>query len=605
MRKFSMNEIIKTTYKAYPRVTALVWVTALLFLSIVGRLFYLQIIKGKEFAAQAQSNSITPVRILAPRGYIYDRNFKSIVVNTNSKTLSIIPKYFFSNKNIERAQIQLAGITGMDIDELKEKIYTEKPEAFEPIVVKRSLTDREMSVLTEKKMSIDGLLVEQEPKREYPYDNLGCHILGYVGEINREQLKNSKYEKYKMGDMLGLSGLESFYDTELRGEDGMVYILTDSRGKQKEVRGRLEPKAGSDVVLTIDFRLQKYAEHLMERYKYNGVIISIVPKTGEILCMTSKPDYNLNYFSGKINAKEWKRLLRDKYNPLSNRVTQGIYSPGSIFKIAVGSGGLNERIVDVNDAFFCDGLYWIKTWPYKCWRPTGHGWVSFYKAVEQSCDIYFYKLGLKMKIELLYKYAKVFGLGEKTGIDLAGEKKGLVPSREWKSNVQKSTWFPGNTVMMSIGQGYLTANPLQVLNLVEAIANGGYTMQPHLMKAITMPGRKIIRLNTPKKLFDVSLDKGVMKTMQTALQLVVNSPSGTAKKAAISGYAVAGKTSSVENPNGETHAIFCGYAPYDNPEIITLVLIEHGGGGGDVAAPIAKEVMEYYFKTIKPKGEKR
>ena len=325
----------------------------------------------------------------------------------------------------------------------------------------------------------------------------------YVGEINREQLKNSKYEKYKMGDMLGLSGLESFYDTELRGEDGMVYILTDSRGKQKEVRGRLEPKAGSDVVLTIDFRLQKYAEHLMERYKYNGVIISIVPKTGEILCMTSKPDYNLNYFSGKINAKEWKRLLRDKYNPLSNRVTQGIYSPGSIFKIAVGSGGLNERIVDVNDAFFCDGLYWIKTWPYKCWRPTGHGWVSFYKAVEQSCDIYFYKLGLKMKIELLYKYAKVFGLGEKTGIDLAGEKKGLVPSREWKSNVQKSTWFPGNTVMMSIGQGYLTANPLQVLNLVEAIANGGYTMQPHLMKAITMPGRKIIRLNTPKKLFDV------------------------------------------------------------------------------------------------------
>jgi len=278
---------------------------------------------------------------------------------------------------------------------------------------------------------------------------------------------------------------------------------------------------------------------------------------------------------------------------------QWVYSPWSIFKVAAGMGGLDEKIIDTRATFLCEGIHWIKTWPYKCWRRSGHGWVNFNRAISESCDIYFYKLGLKMKVELLHKYAVMFGLGEKTGIDLPGEKSGAVPSREWKRRIRRMPWFPGNTVMMSIGQGFITSTPLQIMNIMCAMANDGYVMAPYIVKAVTLKGRKIYKKAEPKKLFELKVDKKNIKIIKKALRSVVHGRKGTGYKARIAGIKAAGKTGTVENPHGENHAMFAGFAPYKNPEIVAYVLVEHGGGGGETAAPIAKEIMEYYLKIMR------
>jgi penicillin-binding protein 2 len=353
------------------------------------------------------------------------------------------------------------------------------------------------------------------------------------------------------------------------------------------------------VVLTIDSRLQRYAEQLLDATGFAGSIIASDPKTGEILCMVSKPDYNLKYFSGGIDGRQWKQLLRDKKNPLNNRSIQGTYSPGSIFKVAVGMGAIQEKVVELNTSFLCEGIYWIKTWPYKCWRRSGHGWVDFYKGVAESCDIYFYKVGLKMKVEMLHKYGVMFGLGEQTGIDLPGEKSGMVPDREWKMRVDRSPWFPGNTVMMAIGQGYVNATPLQIMDVMGAMANSGYVMWPHVVKAITNDNRRIVKLIEPRKLFEIKASPENINIMRNALRLVMASGRGTGAKGRVEGIQMAGKTGTVENPQGENHAMFAGFAPYKNPEILVYVLVEHGGGGGDKAAPVAGDLIEYYLKVLK------
>jgi len=601
MIKDDISENIKNIYKNFQRLKIISWAFAVFFTVIAGRLFYLQIIRGGYYKKLAYDNCMHAVKNKAARGYIFDRNYTKLVNNISSNTFSVIPYYFSQNKDRDAAVAEIAKMLALDADLIKAKIDKNKQNLFEPVVIKRDISAKELADLKEKSDVISGLSIDQEPKRSYPFKSLASHTLGYVGEINEDQLKMQKYQGYSGGDIIGLSGIENTYDGVLRGDDGSILILTDAMGKQKQKKDEVMPKKGKDLVLTIDSKLQRFAESIMDNENRKGVVLMEEVKTGEILCIVSKPDYDLNYFSGKIDAKEWKKLLRDKYNPLTNRVTQGLYSPGSIFKVAVGTGGLNENVIDANTSFQCDGRYWIKTWPYKCWKSNGHGWVSFYKAVAESCDIFFYKLGLKMKVELLNKYALMFGLGQKTEVDLPGEKAGLVPSREWKQRVERSEWFPGNTVMMAIGQGYLIATPLQIINLMAAIANDGYCMVPHAAKAITLDDGSVYKNIEPKRLFDLNVRPEVIKMMKTALRMVVGSYAGTAKKASVPGIKVAGKSGTVQNPHGETHAMFAGFAPFDDPEVVIYVLVEHGGGGGDVAAPIASKVLEYYFKTSRKK----
>ena len=596
-----VKENIKNTYTRFIRVRVLAWIVSGIITLLAGRMFYLQVIRGGYYKKLADSNCVSIVKARAPRGYIYDRNYKPLVANKPSFIVSVIPYYFTQNKDAEKAISGLAAILDMAPQDIKDRLAQTRDYKLEPITIKRELSEKELSLLAEKSIEISGITVGQEPDRSYDLGSTASHMLGYVGEITDDQLKGGKYPDYSAGDIIGQTGVENYYDTDLRGDDGVMYILTDAHGKQKEILQTLQPKQGKNLVLTIDYRLQKHAEDLLEKSGFAGAIVASDPKTGEILCMVSKPDYDLKYFSGSVDEKEWKRLIRDKKNPLSNRAIQGLYSPGSIFKITVGLGALNEKVIDTTTSFLCEGIYWIKTWPYKCWKRAGHGWVDFYKGVAESCDIYFYKVGLKMKVELLHKYAVMFGLGEKTGIDLPGEKEGLVPDREWKMRVDRSPWFPGNTVMMAIGQGYLEATPLQIMDIMAAIANSGYVMRPHIVKAITDNNRRILRLVEPQKLFDLKVTPENIEIMRKALRLVVSSGRGTGQRGRVEGIQMAGKTGTVQNPQGETHAMFSGFAPYDNPEIVVYVLAEHGGEGGSVAAPIAGDLIEYYLKGIKGK----
>lgn len=597
MAKNEIIDSIKNIYNRFVRIKFMAWLVSFSVIIVVIKMFYLQVIKGDYYRKLADSNCVNIVKIRAPRGYIYDRNYQPLVINKAAYKLDVIPYYFKKNQDINKSLNEIARIIKMPVEEIEEKIKEYREYILEPITIKRNLDEKEISMLEEETIKINGISISQEPKRFYNYNSLASHVIGYIGEISRNQLKNNV--EYSPGDIMGQTGVENFYDKELRGKDGVMYILTDAFGKQKEIINIVSPKQGNNLVLTIDYNLQRYAERLMDENNYKGVIIASNPKTGEIFCLVSKPDYNLNYFSGTVDIKKWKKLIRDKANPLNNRVVQGLYSPGSIFKIVVGIGGINENIIDTTTSFLCEGIFWIKVWPYKCWKRSGHGYVDFYRAVAESCDIYFYKLGLKMKVELLHKYAVMFGLGDKTGIDLPGEKAGLVPSREWKRRTDRMPWFPGNTVMMSIGQGYITATPLQIMNIMAVMANKGYAMQPFIVKAITAKNRRIIKLTEPKRLFDIKVSEKTINIMRNALRLVVQSDRGTGTKARIKSIISAGKTGTVENPHGETHAMFAGFAPFDNPEIVVFVLIEHGGNGGDVAAPIAGNIIDYYLRLKK------
>ncbi len=601
--KDDIFERIKGVYKNLVRINTMGWVVSVCMLLLLLRTFYLQAVRGDYYKKQAEENCITIKKIPASRGYIYDRNYVQLVVNKPSNSAIVIPYYFGENPDRQKALSDLAAILSMETAEIEEKITTQSGDRefmLMPVTVKRNISESEMSQLKEARIKISGIDTAQEPKRFYEFKNTASHVLGYTGEITAEQLKYDRYrDKRQRGDVIGQTGLENYYDDTLRGEDGAIYIVTDAHGRQLKEKKRVEPKQGKNIVLTLDYRLQKYAENLLEGSKFTGVIIAAEPKTGEILCMASKPDYNLNYFSGSINATEWKKLLRNKSNPLNNRAIQGQYSPGSIFKVAVGTGALNENVVTTTDSFLCEGIYWIKTWPYKCWKRAGHGYMDFYHGVAESCDIYFYKVGLKMKVELLNKYGLMFGYGEKTGIDIPGEKAGLVPSREWKLRTDRSPWFPGNTVMMSIGQGYVSGTPLQIMDNLAIMANGGYCMVPHLMKVVTNDTRRILESYQPKKLLELNVKPEVIEIMRSALRMVVSR--GTGSKSRVQGMSISGKTATVQNVHGENHAMFAGYAPSGNPEIVVYVLVEFGGGGGDAAAPIASQIFDFYFNTMRGK----
>ncbi len=597
MAENDIRKKIKNIYKVLLRIRAVSWAVSIAMAVLVGRLFYLQVIKGDYYAGLAESNCVSPVKVRAPRGEIYDRNYKKLVGNSPSYTVGIVPYYFAKNEDKKGAIKEIADILDMKPPAIQKKLSRAGDYVLEPVIIKRDVSGEELSLIAERSIEISGLSTGQEPKRYYEEGSLAPHILGYVGEIAGRQLDTKKYEKYRQGDIIGQAGIENYYNDVLKGKDGAVYILTDAKGRQESIIKKIEPQKGKNIVLTIDYRLQKYAEQVMEAHGYKGAVIAIEPESGEILCMASKPDFDIKKFSGKIDIRYWKKIMRKRDYPMTNRAVQGLYSPGSIFKIPVALGALNEGVVGTEETILCEGIHWIKTWPYKCW--TSHGWVNFKKSIRESCDIYFYLLGQEMKVELLRKYALMFGLGEKTGVDLPGEKDGVVPSREWKRRVMRTSWFPGNTVMLSIGQGFITSTPLQILNIMCAMANRGYAMTPRFLKAITLDDRTIYRQQESRKLFSVKAGDKDIKTLNSALRSVVSGYRGTGANAAVKGIKVAGKTGTVENPQGETHAMFAGFAPYDDPEITVFVLVEHGGGGGQVAAPIAGSIIEYYLKIMR------
>lgn len=587
--------------RANSRVNQMGHIIILIFVVLVGRMFWLQFVHGQEFRTQADKNRIRLMPITAPRGTFYDRNGNLLATSRPGFTVSLVP---ISGPIADDVIVKLAKILDTNPDTIRKKI-SQQDNPLEPIRIRNDVGPEIISQIEERNDELPGVVLEVQAVRNYIYNELGAHMFGYIGEISDEELGKKKQEGYKQGDQIGKFGLEKYYDKELRGEDGGSQIEVDVNGRPQQMLGKKEPIRGNSLVLTIDAKIQKAAEQSMDNQlaflqdKYGNVnakaaaAVVMNPQTGEILAMVSRPTFNPNQFNGGISAKDWKVINDNPFNPMLNRAIGASYPPGSSFKIVTGSAALDLGKVTPEEKILDTGQHWLV--------PKGNahnealGWIDFRVALAKSDNVYFYELGNRVGIDNLEKYARAYGLGAVTGIDLFGEDDGLVANQKYKEKVYGEEWYLSETFDAAIGQGFQLATPIQMASVISQVASGGHRYQPYLVKQIISPDGKVLKDVQPTEVGGVKLSEKNLQAIREGLRDVAT-PTGTA------GYIfegfpimVAGKTGTAENPHGDDHGWFVAYAPYDNPTIAVAVIVEQGGYGSDAAAPIARKIMEAAF----------
>lgn len=558
------------------------------FSVLVISLWYLQMIKGEEFKERAVGNCIRSLVEDAPRGRIYDRQEELLVTNRPAVVVSIIPAEV---DDLEKLSERLSKIIGISPEEISQIVKNYRENPFKPVKILDDCKTNKIVEIEERKDELKGVVLEVKPRRDYLYHDFAAHSLGYVGEIDKEELQQFGNPKFQGGDIIGKAGLEKYYDDILRGEKGGKEVEVDALGQEITTLLYQKPVPGKDLVLTIDRDLQLYGENLL--FDKNGSIMVSDPNSGEILALVNRPSFSPNLFANGISSSDWQRLSSDADYPLTNRSVQGLYSPGSIFKVVTVVAALEEGVTDRKRKIYCSGSFELAGRVFTCWKETGHGSLSIIDAIANSCNIYFYTLGKDLGIERFSKYMQKFGLGEKTGIDLPAEAIGTIPSAQWKEREVKEIWFPGDTINLSIGQGYLLLTPLQVHTIICAIAAEGEIYKLHLAKKIISADGNTVEEIKPEIHKRVNLSSDTFKIIKEGLRQTILK--GTGWRANIQELAVAGKTGTAQNPQGETHAWFIGFAPYEDPEICITVFLENGGEGGEAAAPIARAMLEKYF----------
>ena len=570
------------------------------------RLWQLQILKGDEYESFSRHNRIRFVRVPAPRGRILDRNGKEFVRNRPSFDLYINLEYVV---DAERLTIDLSRITSIPPEAIREKLdRAHTSSRFGSVLIAKDIgRDVLAQVEPRRSTTLRGVEIEVNHVRQYPNGSTGAQFLGYVGMVTEGELREN--ERFKKGDLVGKTGVEKEYERYLRGRDGVRQIATDALGRVvdpylfKEDFVNVDAVAGNDVVLTVDLDLQREAEAALGDKA--GAVVVVEVGTGRILALASSPSFNPDIFVTGIEEKEWKALLNDKRSPMINRATQGAYAPGSVFKIISAVGLLEEGVVDADTQFYCPGYYRIGSYVYRCWKRSGHGWVNLHRALVESCDVYFYTAVEKLGIDRLSRYMGLFGLGRPTGIGIA-ERAGVSPNRRWKREVKGKPWYHGDTVLTAIGQGYVGVTPLQIAMMTSAVANGGKMMKPLLVGSVVGHSGEVVDEFPPQTKYGLKLSASTLKQLRSALVDAVNGPKGTGRAARLRKVVVAGKTGTAQVVSNKSrldvwehndHGWFTSYAPSDSPEIAVTVLVEHGGGGGKVAAPIARRILEFYFKA--------
>ncbi|MFQ5904237.1 MAG: penicillin-binding protein 2, partial [Candidatus Binatia bacterium] len=461
----------------------------LLFSVLLLQFWYLQVINEEKFKRLAENNRIRVISLQGPRGLIYDRNKRSIVSNRPSFNLTLVPEDVqepdaileLFNRNVD-----------LDMEEAKEKIGKAYP--YKPLVIKRDISRQELAFIEEHKIDLPGVNFQIEPLRFYKFNDLGAHILGYLGEISEVQLKSQRDGEYRSGDMIGQYGLEKEFEPLLKGVRAHKLVEVDALGKEIKVlqNGKFIP--GHSLVLTLDLDLQMLAEELLRDKR--GVIVVLEPKTGEVLVLASHPNFDPNLFASGINRKAWRELSKDRRYPLQNRAIQGLYPPGSVFKIIMAAAALEEGVIEPDTTFYCPGSFPFGGRTFRGWRDQGHGTVDVHRALVESCDVFFYHLGHRLGIDTIAKYSLAFGFGKPTGLELAHEKAGTVPSTTWKKKVLKQPWYPGETISVAIGQGYNQMTPLLLANMIAAVANGGKLFRPFLIKRIETALGQVVKENS-------------------------------------------------------------------------------------------------------------
>ncbi len=587
------------------------------FAVLAARLWHLQIQQGADFARLAQNNRVRSVDIAAPRGNILDRKGREIVTNKPSFNLVWVRE---NNRVDEQLVKRVASILGVDTSELLARIRKMAgTPGHIPIRLAENLTWDKVAYIENNRMDMPGVKIEVVSYRVYNYGNLASHMIGYLGEISKEELKAADPDFYRSGDMVGKMGLERLREKDLHGEKGREYMEVNSLGFEQRYLKGVEPLPGNDLQLTIDVDLQQTAEQLMMEANYAGAAVAVEVNTGRILMIASSPVLDLSKFIGGISTKDWKEMLNNSRHPLINKTVQGQYPPASTYKIVTALAALAEGVVKPETTVYCPGSYRFGNRSYRCWKYRGgHGTVNLKRAMSESCDVYFYHVGKQLGVDRLASYARDLGLGLKTGVEIEHEKAGLIPTADWKMQRYGKPWQDGETLSIAIGQGFNLVTPLQLTMMTAAVANGGKLYKPGIIEMVRDPDGHVIEQFQVKELGHFIGQERNLQLIKESLVEVVHGKRGTGRKAQVPGITVAGKTGTAQVVRLKQykhlkeedipykyrdHAWFTAFAPAEKPEIAVTVLVEHGLHGGSAAAPIVQAVLQRYFADRLPLQE--
>jgi penicillin-binding protein 2 len=554
------------------RVTWLRIALGIALLALVARLVQLQLVRGAHYRALSAENRLRIIREHAPRGMILDRAGRVLATNRLRYDVVVAPERIASAR---RAFVvgRLARLLELPTPVVSERLAAPHP-PYEPVLIAADVDRDTIARVGESALTLPGVEIVSRPVRRYPRGTLAAHVLGYVREISSRELERRADDDYRPGDMIGKAGLERRWESLLRGADGGEQVEVDRAGRPVRVIGRQEPVPGHNLVLTIDARVQAAAEEALRGR--TGAVVVMDPRNGDIIALASAPTFDPNLFTHRLTEQEWS-ALKGPGKPQSNRATAGLYQPGSVFKVVTALAALEAGKTNAGDRFYCRGQITIADHVFHCWLRSGHGAISFLQGFANSCNVMFMNLGRRVGPQRMAALARALGMGQPTGIDIAEERAGLVGDADWRRRQGRRRWSVGDTCQMAIGQGDLLITPLQAARLMAAVANGGRLVTPRLRKED--PVRDL-----PLDLGGASLD-----LVRRGLRQVVET--GTGRAARDRDLAIAGKTGTAQNPHGPAHAWFVGYAPADDPRLVIAVLIERGGGGGAVAAPLARTIL--------------
>lgn len=587
------------------RVHLLIVLVTVAFVSLIGRLFLLQVIYGDWYTYLSENNRIRIKKVPGARGMVFDRRGNLLVDNRPSFDLLFVPEDAAKPKATLRHLARVLDRDEQDFVKLLEDNKT-RP-AFGEIVLGRDIDWRSVVAVETHQLDLPGVTLWIRPRRSYLTNSAAAHLLGYIGEINPRQLRAQRGKGYVMGDEIGQFGLEKNWEEYLRGRSGGQQVEVDALGRRVRILHAVEDTPGQNVYLTLDRDLQETAHQALEGK--HGTIVALDVNSGAVLAMVSTPAFDPNVFARGVSAEEWRDLVRDPATPLNNRAIQGQYPPGSTFKIVLSIAALEEGVIQPETNLLCRGSLAVGNRVFRDWKKEGHGTVNLHRGIVESCDVYFYQLGQKLGVDRIARYARELGLGQPAGIELDHEKPGLIPDSEWKQRRFRQPWFPGETPSISIGQGYVTVTPLQMANLIATVANGGTLYRPWFVHKVKSLDGRLIREYGPTAIRSLKLKESTLELVRRALRDVVATGAGTGTRGRSELVGIAGKTGTaqVAEMRGAVvksehlsyalrdHAWFVAFAPVEKPEIAVAVLVEHGGHGGSAAAPLAKKVIEKYF----------
>jgi penicillin-binding protein 2 len=596
------------------RARLLLGVWAVILLMLVGRLFFLQVVKGDYYAGISEDNRIHFLTLPASRGQITDRNGRIIATSRPSYTAFLLPYQVMEalpDRNSRLPKQSMASLTHklavsleLDSSYLEHRLKSRWWMGYEPIKLKKDIDFETVCVIEEQNEDLPGVIYQVEPTRKYLEAGWVGHVVGYVNELSRKELNQaSSQQGFRLGGVIGRKGLEKQYDEMLRGNDGTTFLEVTARGK---ILGPLQEKKpdppvdGSDLRLTIDLDLQAAAESALVDCP-SAAVVALDPRNGAVLALVSKPGVDANLFAGSMSSQQWNNILEDPLHPLLTRPIQATYPPGSTLKLLTAAIALETGVATEKTTFLpCDGSFTFGNRDFKCWQPGGHGRLNLVGAIVQSCDVYFYQLGLKVGLERWSRYAHMCGFGQRTGVDLPDEAKGFVPDLDYyRRKYGRGDWVKGLVINLSIGQGEVLVSPLQLAVFYAGLVTDGRLVKPYLVDQVIMADDRSVP-SQPEITGYLPFSPSTLRVLQKAMTGAVNDPRGTGILAKIPDVTVGGKTGTAQNPHGQDHAWFVGYAPASDPRIVVAVLVENVGHGGTFAAPIARAVMERYLKGAPP-----